>query len=103
MTGPSAADRRTAAYALAQRLLAERRRVEVLDRAGGHDTDVERIGLMAEVLARNGVVAIVPCAEAGVPAVRIRHDTSRTRYVEVCAFERDLAADAVQGLLAGRG
>ncbi|WP_328360266.1 hypothetical protein OG800_24295 [Streptomyces sp. NBC_00445] len=106
VTGPTAADRRGAAYALAERLLAGQRRVEVLDRLNDHDTDPERIGLMAEVLARNGIVAIVPCAEEGVTAVRERHAASGTRYVEVCASERDCAAEtaeSVHGLLTGRG
>ncbi|MGW0763729.1 hypothetical protein ACWD1Y_46010 [Streptomyces sp. NPDC002814] len=99
------ADRRGAAYALAERLLAGQRRVEVLDRLNDHDTDPERIGLMAEVLARNGIVAIVPCAEEGVTAVRERHDASATRYVEVCASAPECAqsADAVHGLVTGRG
>ncbi len=89
VTGPSVADRRAAAYALAERLQAEQRRVEVLDRLNSHDTDPRRIGLMAEVLARNGIVAIVPCAEEGVPSVRDRHAASCTRYVEVCVAERE--------------
>ncbi|WP_328437172.1 hypothetical protein OG828_07190 [Streptomyces sp. NBC_00457] len=105
VTGPTAADRRGAAYALAERLLAGQRRVEVLDRLNGHDTNAERIGLMAEVLARNGIVAIVPCAEEGVTEVRDRHAASGTRYVEVCASEPECAetTEAVHSLLTGRG
>ncbi|MEV6171314.1 hypothetical protein AB0L99_24140 [Streptomyces sp. NPDC051954] len=106
MTGPSVADRRATGYALAERLLAEQRRVEVLDRLNDHDTDAERIGLMAEVLARNGIVAIVPCAEEPVPSVRARHAASGTRYVEVGVGERERpedSAEAALGVLAGRG
>ncbi len=105
VTGPSTADRRAAAYALAERLLAGQHRVEVLDRLNDHDTNPERIGLMAEVLARNGIVAIVPCAEEGVTEVRERHTATGTRYVEVCASGPECAetADTVHGLLTGRG
>ncbi|WP_210592680.1 hypothetical protein [Streptomyces sp. GESEQ-35] len=106
VTGPSVADRRAAAYALAERLLAGQRRVEVLDRLNDHDTDAERIGLMAEVLARNGIVAIVPCADEGVPTVRARHAASGTRYVEVCVGGREGpedSAEAALGVLAGQG
>ncbi|MFE3856763.1 hypothetical protein ACFXPN_37215 [Streptomyces griseorubiginosus] len=77
------ADRRTAAGAMAERLAAEGRRVEVLDRPDGAGADAERAGLVAEVLARNGVVAIVPSAAAGAVTVRARHQASRTRYVEI--------------------
>ncbi|MEV8546559.1 hypothetical protein [Streptomyces sp. NPDC051572] len=105
MTGQRPADRLAAAYALADRLLAEQRRVEVLDRFGGLGTDLERTGVMAEVLARNGVVAIVPCAAESVAAVRTRHEASGTRYIEVSAVGREGLADsatAVQRLLVGR-
>ncbi|MGW0762847.1 hypothetical protein ACWD1Y_41355 [Streptomyces sp. NPDC002814] len=105
MTGRTTADRRAAAYALAERLLAERRRVEVLDRFHDPAMDAERMGLMAEVLARNGVVAIVPCAPEGLAAVRVRHEASGTRYVEMCVAGRDSPEDsaaAVHSLLVGR-
>ncbi|MDX3044912.1 adenylyl-sulfate kinase, partial [Streptomyces caniscabiei] len=50
------------------------------------DTNVQRIGLVAEVLARNGVVALVPViapyAESR-DAVRRRHRAGGTPYVEV--------------------
>ncbi|WP_406120509.1 hypothetical protein [Streptomyces sp. NBC_00989] len=105
MTGQQAADRLAAAYALAEQLLAEQRRVEVLDRFGGLGTDLERTGVTAEVLARNGVVAIVPCAAEGVAAVRTRHEASGTRYIEVSVAGREGPADsatAVHTLLVGR-
>ncbi|MFF3502372.1 hypothetical protein [Streptomyces sp. NPDC003247] len=106
MTGPSTADRLAAAYALAERLTAEWRRVEVLDRYDDLGADTRRTGLLAEVLARNGVVAIVPCAPRSVAAVRDRHAASGTRYVEVRVDERDTperTAAAMHGLLAGHG
>jgi adenylylsulfate kinase len=108
LTGAPTADRRSAAYALAERLQAEQRRVEVLDRLDGPFADAGRVGLMAEVLARNGVVVIVPCAAESVAAVRERHQASGTRYLEVqvpVAGQRSPEAStaAVHGLLVGRG
>ncbi|GCB44617.1 hypothetical protein [Streptomyces sp. NL15-2K] len=98
MTGRTTADRRAAAYALAEQLLAEQRRVEVLDRFHGPAMDAERTGLMAEVLARNGIVAIVPCAPEGLAAVRARHEASGTRYVEVCVAGWDSSEDSAAAL-----
>jgi adenylylsulfate kinase len=83
VTGACTADRLAAAYALAERLTAEGRRVEVLDRYDDLEGDPRRTGLLAEVLARNGIVAIVPCTTRGVTAVRDRHAASGTRYVEI--------------------
>ncbi|MFE6287215.1 adenylyl-sulfate kinase [Streptomyces sp. NPDC057877] len=105
VTGDCAADRLAAAYALAERLHAERRRVEVLDRFDDLGTDARRVGLIAEVLARNGVVAVVPCAPRTMAAVRARHAASDTRYLEVCVDGRrspQESALAVHGRLAGR-
>jgi adenylylsulfate kinase len=105
LTGAPTADRRSAAYALAERLRAEQRRVEVLDRLDGPFADAGRVGLMAEVLARNGVVVIIPCAAESVAAVRERHQASGTRYIEVpVAGQRSPEAStaAVHGLLVGR-
>ncbi|MBC9729998.1 hypothetical protein H8R17_36275 [Streptomyces sp. TRM68367] len=104
MTGRTTADRLAVAYALAERLLTEGRRVEVLDRFGDLAGDVRRTGLLAEVLARNGVVVIVPCAERSAPAVRTRHEASGTRYVEVSVGGQQSPRDsvaAVWGLLTG--
>ncbi|MBD0843783.1 hypothetical protein [Streptomyces sp. TRM68416] len=102
MTGRPTADRLAAAYALAERLQAERRRVEVLDRYDDLCADPGRLGLVAEVLARNGVVVIVPCAAESAPAVRSRHAASGTRYLEVSVTGRtspEESAAAVHGLL----
>ncbi|MEU9736675.1 hypothetical protein [Streptomyces sp. NPDC048002] len=88
MTGLPLADRLAAAYALAERLTARDRRVTVLDRYDDLRADVARLGLVAEVLARNGVIVVVPCAEEGSAAVRIRHEASGTRYLEVSVTGR---------------
>ncbi|MDT0542014.1 adenylyl-sulfate kinase [Streptomyces lonegramiae] len=100
LTGLPSAGKTTIAYELADRIRAEGRRVEVLDgdelrrflsaglgfgRADRH-TNVQRIGLVAEILARNGVLALVPViapyAESRA-AVRARHAASGTPYLEV--------------------
>ncbi|MGW6534376.1 adenylyl-sulfate kinase [Streptomyces sp. NPDC055051] len=100
LTGLPSSGKTTIARTVAERLRAEGHRVEVLDgdefretlsaglgfsRADRH-TNVQRIGLVAEVLARNGVLALVPSiapyAESR-RAVRERHRSSRTPYLEV--------------------
>jgi adenylylsulfate kinase len=74
LTGLPSAGKTTVARILGTRLKAEGHRVEVLDgdevrrflSAGlgfsreDRNTNVQRIGLVAEVLARNGVLAVVP-------------------------------------------
>ncbi|MFD3971221.1 adenylyl-sulfate kinase, partial [Streptomyces cyaneofuscatus] len=100
LTGLPSAGKTTLANALADRLRADGRRVEVLDgdeireflsaglgfsREDRH-TNVQRIGLVAEVLARNGVTAVVPVIAPFADsreAVRKRHATSATPYLEV--------------------
>jgi adenylylsulfate kinase len=99
-TAPLGAGKTTIARLLADRLKAEGHRVEVLDgdeirrflsaglgfsRADRH-TNVQRIGLVSEVLARNGVLSVVPVIAPYADsreAVRARHDASGTPYVEV--------------------
>jgi adenylylsulfate kinase len=98
VTGPSTADRLAAAYALAERLTAEGRRVEVLDRYDDLEGDSRRTGLLAEVLARNGIVAIVPGAGQGAVTVQDRHSASGTRYVEARVCERNSPYDAATSL-----
>src|SRR6185436_12029244 len=88
------------AYELAGRLREEGRRVEVLDgdeirefisaglgfsREDRH-TNVQRIGFLAELLARNGVTALVPVIAPYADsreAVRGRHEENGTTYLEV--------------------
>ncbi|WP_137992774.1 adenylyl-sulfate kinase [Streptomyces vilmorinianum] len=100
LTGLPSSGKTTIAHAVAASLRAEGRRVEVLDgdeirgtlsaglgfsREDRH-TNVQRIGMMAEVLARNGVTVLVPVIApyaAGREAVRARHRASGTPYLEV--------------------
>ena len=100
LTGLPSAGKTTIAYELAGRLREEGRRVEVLDgdeirefisaglgfsRADRH-TNVQRIGFLAELLARNGVKALVPVIAPYADsreAVRGRHRENGTTYLEV--------------------
>lgn len=100
LTGLPSAGKTTIAYELAGRLRGEGRRVEVLDgdeireflsaglgfsREDRH-TNVQRIGFVAELLASNGVTALVPVIAPYADsreAVRKRHAAEGTPYVEV--------------------
>ncbi|OQR59429.1 adenylyl-sulfate kinase [Streptomyces maremycinicus] len=100
LTGLPSAGKTTIAYELAGRLREEGRRVEVLDgdeirefisaglgfsREDRH-INVQRIGFLAELLARNGVTALVPVIAPYADsrdAVRKRHQDSGTGYLEV--------------------
>ena len=100
LTGLSGAGKTTIALAIAEQLRAAGREVEVLDgdelRRGlsaglgfsreDRDTHVRRVGFAAELLARLGVVALVPViAPYGGTRneVRTRHDAHGTGYLEV--------------------
>src|SRR5690606_20685547 len=100
LTGLPSAGKTTIAHELAARLREQGRRVEVLDgdeireflsaglgfsREDRH-TNVQRIGFVAELLARNGVTALVPVIAPYADsrdAVRKRHAANGTPYVEV--------------------
>ncbi|MGW6912738.1 adenylyl-sulfate kinase [Kitasatospora sp. NPDC054939] len=119
LTGLPSAGKSTIARALADRLRAEGRRVEILDgdeiranlTAGlgftreDRTENVRRIGWIAELLARNGVTVLVPViapyrdARAG---VRAQHMAGATAYVEVhVATAVELCAERdVKGLYA---
>lgn len=100
LTGLPSAGKTTVARRLGDRLKAEGHRVEILDgdevrrflSAGlgfsreDRDTNVRRIGLVSEVLARNGVLSVVPVIAPYADsreAVRKRHEASGTTYLEV--------------------
>ncbi|SPE64306.1 putative bifunctional SAT/APS kinase [Streptomyces netropsis] len=100
LTGLPSAGKTTIAYALAGRLRAEGHRVEVLDgdeireflSAGlgfsraDRDTNVQRIGFVAQLLAAHGVTVLVPVIAPYADsreAVRKRHQEHGTGYVEV--------------------
>ncbi|WP_307623044.1 adenylyl-sulfate kinase [Streptomyces sp. V3I7] len=100
LTGLPSAGKTTIANELAGRLREEGHRVEVLDgdeireflsaglgfsREDRH-TNVRRIGYLAELLARNGVKALVPVIAPYADsreAVRGRHEKAGTPYLEV--------------------
>ncbi|MFI8307883.1 adenylyl-sulfate kinase [Streptomyces sp. NPDC085927] len=100
LTGLPSAGKTTIAHELAGRLRERGRRVELLDgdeireflsaglgfsREDRH-TNVQRIGFVAELLARNGVTALVPVIAPYADsrdAVRKRHEANGTSYVEV--------------------
>ncbi|MEU5276254.1 adenylyl-sulfate kinase [Streptomyces asoensis] len=100
LTGLPSAGKTTIALELAGRLREEGHRVEVLDgdeirefisaglgfsREDRH-TNVQRIGFLAELLARNGVKVLVPVIAPYADsreAVRVRHHKGGTGYLEV--------------------
>ena len=100
LTGLPSAGKTTIARALAERLAGEGHRVEVLDgdeirtflTAGlgfsreDRDTNVQRIGFVAELLSSHGVLTVVPVIAPYADsreAVRKRHQAAGTAYLEV--------------------
>jgi adenylylsulfate kinase len=100
LTGLSGAGKTTIADTVAGQLRAAGREVEVLDgdelRRGlsaglgfsraDRDTHVRRVGFVAELLARHGVVALVPVIAPYAETrdeVRTQHDAHGTGYLEV--------------------
>jgi adenylylsulfate kinase len=119
LTGLPSAGKSTIAHALAERLRAEGRRVQVLDgdevrphlSAGlgftraDRDTNVARIGWVAQLLARHGVTVLVPViapyADAR-QAVRQAHAEARVPFAEVFVATSLAVAESrdVKGLYA---
>jgi adenylylsulfate kinase len=100
LTGLPSAGKTTIAHATAERLRAAGHRVEVLDgdavrehlSAGlgftrqDRETNISRIGYVADLLARNGVLvlaAVISPYESARAEVRNRHVTSGVPYLEV--------------------
>ncbi|MEU5431612.1 adenylyl-sulfate kinase [Streptomyces olivoreticuli] len=100
LTGLPSAGKTTIAHALAGRLRGEGHRVEVLDgdeireflsaelgfSRADRDTNVQRIGFVAQLLAAHGVKVLVPVIAPYADsreAVRKRHLEQGTGYVEV--------------------
>ena len=100
LTGLPSAGKTTIATTLARQLRQAGHRVEVLDgdevrrflTAGlgfsreDRDTNVQRIGYVAELLASHGVIVLVPVIApyaASRQAVRARHEKAGTPYLEV--------------------
>ncbi len=100
LTGLPGAGKTAIARAAEERLRRQGRRVAVLDGdaigeipSGGpgsgpeeHEARVRRVGMAAEVLARNGFLALVPLAAPDTltrEVVRLRHDLALTSYLEV--------------------
>lgn len=82
LTGSPDAGTSPLAHAVAEQLRSAGRRVAVLEAS-----DVRRVGLTAEVLARNGVIVLVsstgaPYTDSG-DGVRERHDRSGTQFLHV--------------------
>jgi len=119
LTGLPSAGKSTIAVALAERLRGEGRHVELLDgdvlRAhltadlgfsrSDRDINVQRVGFVARLLARNGVIVLVPVIAPYATAralVRSEHDADGTAFVEVhVATPLELCAERdVKGLYA---
>ncbi|HEY5051249.1 MAG TPA: adenylyl-sulfate kinase [Acidothermaceae bacterium] len=119
LTGLPSAGKSTIARALASTLRADGYHVELLDgdelrthltadlgfSREDRDTNVRRVGFVAGLLARNGVIALVPVIApyaAARAAVRADHDIDGTAFVEVhVATPLELCAERdVKGLYA---
>jgi adenylylsulfate kinase len=100
LTGLPSAGKSTIARALAERLRAEGRIAEILDgdelrthltadlgfSRADRDTNVARVGFVARLLARNGVLALVPVIApyaAARAAVRAAHESDDVAFAEV--------------------
>ncbi|MFC1439141.1 adenylyl-sulfate kinase [Streptacidiphilus sp. N1-10] len=86
LTGPSDVGTSALTQALAERLRGAGYRVAALSTDEAPARSVHRVGLTAEVLAHNGVIALVSSAAPDASArdaVRDRHRSSGTHFLEV--------------------
>ncbi|HVQ92104.1 MAG TPA: adenylyl-sulfate kinase [Mycobacteriales bacterium] len=119
LTGLPSAGKTTVARAVAAELTRRGRRVEVLDgdvvreslcadlgfSRADRDTNVTRIGFVAALLAKHGVIALAPVISpyaAARDAVRARHAAAGVAFLEVHVATpvRECAARDVKGLYA---
>jgi adenylylsulfate kinase len=119
LTGLPSAGKTTVARAVADELTRLGRRVEVLDgdvvretlcadlgfSRADRDTNVARIGFVAALLAKHGVIALAPVISpyaAARDAVRSRHEAAGAAFLEVHVATpvEDCAARDVKGLYA---
>jgi adenylylsulfate kinase len=119
LTGLPSAGKTTVARAVAAELIRRGRRVEVLDgdvvreslcadlgfSRADRDTNVARIGFVAELLAKHGVIALAPVISpyaAARDAVRARHAAAGVAFLEVHVATPvgECAARDVKGLYA---
>lgn len=119
LTGLSGAGKSTIAHALADRLRAQGRAVEILDgdelrenlspnlgfSRADRDAHVTRVGYLARLLARHGVLAVVPVIAPYADtraAVAASHEADGVAYVEVhvATSVQECARRDVKGLYA---
>lgn len=120
LTGLSGAGKTTIGYAVARRLADIGRRVEILDgdelrdhlspglgfSKEDRDAHVTRVGYLARLLARNGVIVIVPVIapyEHVRETIRAEHASEGTAYLQVYVSTsvEECARRDVKGLYAG--
>lgn len=120
LTGLSGAGKTTIAYAVAERVDGNGRPIEILDgddlrdhlspglgfSKEDRDAHVTRVGYLARLLARNGVLAVVPVIapyEEVREAIRAEHEAEGTAYLQVYVSTsvEECARRDVKGLYAG--
>lgn len=100
LTGPSGVGTSALTRALAEQLRGAGYRVAALSTDESPTTSVRQVGLTAEVLARNGLIALVSSAAPHAntrDAVRDRHRQSSTHFLEVHVEARGQAPGSTGG------